>query len=277
MCRHGNWPRIRGIPQKRIAFSAGKKLTREKKIPGIFFSRGVKLIFRRSEATYLPQHRFRILLCACAVAPLPLWLQAQSVNMASMSRIVQRGESFDESCVANPWNWNWVSATIEVECGDAVKTERVGTRFRKLTLAGHAWCIVCDKQLSYGSRGLATLTEHLGRKSHLKNCTYHHHCQFINLSFSFFFFLEFPKQLLGVIMICFFSVFFFFQSSCYCGIMHTKFVSGGIKISMKNAKFSQFPGGFATLDPPPPLHQGVAPGPHRGLGGPWIPASFQIF
>ena len=128
--RHGNWPRIREIPRKRTAFSAGKKLTREKKFPGSFFSRGVKLIFRRSEATYLPQHRFRFLLCACAVAPLPLWLQAQSVNMSSMSRIVQRGKSFDESGVANPWNWNWVNATIEVECGDAVKTERVGTRFR---------------------------------------------------------------------------------------------------------------------------------------------------
>ena len=75
----------------------GKKLTREKKFPGSFFSREVKLIFRRSEATYLPQHRFRFLLCACAVAPLPLWLQAQSVNMSSMSLIVQRGEGFDES------------------------------------------------------------------------------------------------------------------------------------------------------------------------------------
>ena len=70
----------------------------------------------------------------------------------------------------------------------------------------------------------------------------------------FFFFFKFPKQLLGV-MICFFH--FSFQSSCYCGIMHTKFVPGGIKISMKNAKFSQLPGGFA----PPPLPQGVAPGP----------------
>ena len=140
-----------------------KKLTREKNFPGSFFSLGVKLIFRRSEATYLPQHRFRFLLCACAVAPLPLWLQAQSVNMSSMSRIVQRGESFDESGVANPWNWNWANATtcIEVECGDAVKTERVGTRFRKLTLAGHTWCIVCDKQLSYGSRGLATFSKQL--------------------------------------------------------------------------------------------------------------------
>ena len=75
----------------------GKKLTREKKFLGSFFSQGVKLIFRRSEATYLPQHRFRFLLYACAVAPLPLWLQAQSVNMSLMSRIVQRGESFDES------------------------------------------------------------------------------------------------------------------------------------------------------------------------------------
>ena len=149
----------------------GKKLTCEKKFPGSFFSRGVKLIFHWSEATYLPQHRFWFLLCACAVALLPLWLQAQSVNMSSMSQIVQRGESFDESGVANPWNLNWVNATIEVECGDAVKTERVGTRFRKLTLAGHAWCIVCDKQLSYGSRGLATFTEHLGCKSHLKNCS----------------------------------------------------------------------------------------------------------
>ena len=82
----------------------GKKLTRDKKFPGSFFSRGVKLTFRRSEAPYLPQHRFRFLLCACAVAPLPLWLQAQSVNISSMSRIVQRGESFDESGVANPWN-----------------------------------------------------------------------------------------------------------------------------------------------------------------------------
>ena len=72
----------------------GKKLTREKKFPGSFFSRVVKLIFRRSEAPYMPQHRFRFLLCACAVTPLPLWLQAQSVNMSSMSRIVQRGESF---------------------------------------------------------------------------------------------------------------------------------------------------------------------------------------
>ena len=73
----------------------GNILTREKNFPGSFFSQGVKLIFRRSEATYLPQHRFRFLLCACAVAPLPLWLQAQSVNMSSMSRIVQRSESFD--------------------------------------------------------------------------------------------------------------------------------------------------------------------------------------
>ena len=89
--RHGNWLRIHGIPRKRIAFSAGKKLTHEKKFPGSFFSRGVKLIFRRSEATCLPQHRFWFLLCACAVAPLPLWLQAQSVNMSSMSRIVQHG------------------------------------------------------------------------------------------------------------------------------------------------------------------------------------------
>ena len=37
-----------------------KKLTHEKKILGSFFSRGVQLIFRRSEATYLPQHHFGI-------------------------------------------------------------------------------------------------------------------------------------------------------------------------------------------------------------------------
>ena len=49
--------------------------------------------------------------------------------------------------------------------------------------------------------------------------------------------------------------------------MHTKFVSGGIKISMKNAKFSQLPGGFAPPGPPTralhldPTRASAAPGP----------------
>ena len=57
----------------------------------------------------------------------------------------------------------------KIKCqGGAVREERVGMRFRKLDVPGQALCILCNKQVQYGSRGLVALTDHLTGQKHLK-------------------------------------------------------------------------------------------------------------
>ena len=88
----------------------------------------------------------------------------------SVTRVVNHGEKFDDSSCANKWKWEWISVEVEVKVFEEVKKERTSTWFRKADVAGAAWCIVCNKDVSYVSRGVATLADHLHTKKHLDKC-----------------------------------------------------------------------------------------------------------
>ena len=57
-----------------------------------------------------------------------------------------------------------------MEVFEEVKKEHIGIWFRKVDVTGAACCIVCNKDVSYASRGVATLTDHLRTKKHLNKC-----------------------------------------------------------------------------------------------------------
>ena len=78
--------------------------------------------------------------------------------------MIRCGEKFDDSSCANEWKWEWISAEVEVKVFEEVKKERISTWFQKVDVAGAAWCTVCNKDVSYASHGVVTLTDHLRTK-----------------------------------------------------------------------------------------------------------------
>ena len=94
----------------------------------------------------------------------------------SVAGVVNRGKKFDDSSCANKWKWEWMSVEMEVKAFEEVKKERIGTRFWKVGVAGAAWCIVCNKDVTCASGGVVTLTDHLHTKRsiltsvHLRVC-----------------------------------------------------------------------------------------------------------
>ncbi len=83
--------------------------------------------------------------------------------MAAVARIVNRGDAFDDSKCANKWRWEWLSASTDTN-------KRLGDRFRKVNTNGVARCIVCNKDVSYANRGVATLLDHLRNLKYLYVC-----------------------------------------------------------------------------------------------------------
>ena len=80
----------------------------------------------------------------------------------TMSRIVNRGEFFDDSNVPNKWKWEWLSKSVQV----GEQEQRIGQHMRKIDVAGTARCLVCTKEVAYGKRGIIALTEHVATKRH---------------------------------------------------------------------------------------------------------------
>ena len=91
-------------------------------------------------------------------------------SMSCLARVVNRGDKFDDTGCANKWKWDWISVEVEVKIGEVVKKERIGSRFRKVNVSGAAWCVLCNTDVSYASRGVATLRDHLRTKKHLDKC-----------------------------------------------------------------------------------------------------------
>lgn len=78
--------------------------------------------------------------------------------MASIRRdIVNRTDEVDiraiDNGLKNPWRWNWLEKNV-----NGVYVREV---IRKLRSCGVAYCLVCTKELLYGSRGLSALTKHM--------------------------------------------------------------------------------------------------------------------
>ena len=100
------------------------------------------------------------------------WLLHDSERFTmSVDWVVSHNEKFDDSSCANEWKWEWISAEVEVKVFEEVKKERISTWFQKVDVAGAAWCTVCNKDVSYASHGVVTLTDHLRTKKHLDKCT----------------------------------------------------------------------------------------------------------
>lgn len=60
--------------------------------------------------------------------------------------------------VKNPWKWDW----LEHEVNGRFLNETI----RKLEKSGTAYCLACQKELTYGSRGFVTLSDHVRSKIH---------------------------------------------------------------------------------------------------------------
>ena len=69
-----------------------------------------------------------------------------NITMARRQDTVSRGEAWDEGDIVNPWRWEW--------CDKTANGRRLGEFIRKLRKKGVSWCSVCDKELSYASRGV---------------------------------------------------------------------------------------------------------------------------
>ena len=84
--------------------------------------------------------------------------------------IVHRGSKFDTDDdktskeVTNPWKWSWMEYTVN--CDGHV--QRLGDTIRKLTKVGTAMCVLCDKEIKYGSRGRIALVQHVSKDNHQK-------------------------------------------------------------------------------------------------------------
>ena len=62
--------------------------------------------------------------------------------------------------VKNAWRWQW----LEEKVGDTYLRDV----FRKIEKPGFAYCVLCCKEISYGSQGIPALTNHvLHGKKHL--------------------------------------------------------------------------------------------------------------
>ena len=66
----------------------------------------------------------------------------------SVAQVVNCGKMFVKSGCASKWKREWISVEVEVKVFEEVKKERIGMQFRKVDVAGAAWCIVCNKDVS---------------------------------------------------------------------------------------------------------------------------------
>jgi len=46
-------------------------------------------------------------------------------------------------------------------------TQKLGDTIRKLKRIGTAWCLLCDKEIKYGSRGRIAIVSHVTKGPHL--------------------------------------------------------------------------------------------------------------
>lgn len=58
----------------------------------------------------------------------------------------------------NPWRWEWLEKQVE---GIYLREF-----IRKLSKCGGCYCIVCNKELAYGSRGFVALADHVKSAKH---------------------------------------------------------------------------------------------------------------
>ena len=61
-----------------------------------------------------------------------------------MSKIVNRGELFNDSSVPNKWKWEWLSKSVQV----GEQEQCIGEHMRKIDVAGTARSLVCTKKLA---------------------------------------------------------------------------------------------------------------------------------
>ncbi|GBM81714.1 hypothetical protein AVEN_92835-1 [Araneus ventricosus] len=76
--------------------------------------------------------------------------------------IVNRTDEADirtiDSGLKNPWRWDWLEKSV-----NGVYVREV---IRKLRSCGVAYCLVCSKELIYGSRGFSALAKHMESRKH---------------------------------------------------------------------------------------------------------------
>jgi hypothetical protein len=81
-----------------------------------------------------------------------------------MRRFVQclksKSSKWKENGIKNQWRWHWLDTVVD--------GQRLGTVIRKKTEDGQAFCVPCSKTVQYQSKGLAALTGHVARPSHVK-------------------------------------------------------------------------------------------------------------
>ena len=78
-----------------------------------------------------------------------------------MAKVVEGGSIVREKSTKNRFQWEWVSK----EVGEV----RIGNVICKIEKEGHVHCIVCRKDVKYGSAGLNAIRQHMTRPKHLAN------------------------------------------------------------------------------------------------------------
>lgn len=76
--------------------------------------------------------------------------------------VLNRSDEVDISAldknVKNSWRWAWLEKEVKgVYLRDVI---------RKLRSSGKAYCIICSKELLYGSRGFKALVSHMESRKH---------------------------------------------------------------------------------------------------------------
>ena len=71
-----------------------------------------------------------------------------------------KSSKWKENGIKNQWRWHWLDTVVD--------GQRLGTVIRKETEDGQAFCVPCSKTVKYQSKGLAALTGHVARPSHVK-------------------------------------------------------------------------------------------------------------
>ena len=60
--------------------------------------------------------------------------------------------------VKNMWKWDWLEKMF---CG-----VHLGDHLRKIAVAGKAFCILCDQEIKYDTRGFPALEQHVSSSKH---------------------------------------------------------------------------------------------------------------
>ena len=89
-------------------------------------------------------------------------------KMAVVSQIIQRGQYYDDSGETDKWNWNWLvkESTIASSDGAIKFNQKHSVHIRKIDRPGKAHCLLCSKDITYGSRGLVSINDHVLTKKH---------------------------------------------------------------------------------------------------------------